>query len=107
MPDRAGSSRSHLSFLSLATIMSIAVAPFLSGQAPNPGTSATAEQRADALLRQMTVEEKIGQLNQLLASRSLSFPTRRQPRSKSARGSRVLYFGSRSRPISTGFRKLP
>jgi beta-glucosidase len=64
MPDRAGSSRSQLSFLSLATIMSIAVAPFLSGQAPNPGTSATAEQRADALLRQMTVEEKIGQLNQ-------------------------------------------
>ena len=64
MPDRAQSSRSRLSFLSLVTIMLIAVAQFLSGQAPSSGTSASAEQRADALLKQMTLEEKIGQLNQ-------------------------------------------
>lgn len=64
MPDGAGSSRSRLSFPFLVTIMSIAVASFLSGQAPSPGTSPSAEQRADALLKQMTVEEKIGQLNQ-------------------------------------------
>ena len=40
------------------------VASLLQGQSAKPAAALTAEQRADALLKQMTLEEKIGQLNQ-------------------------------------------
>ena len=39
-------------------------ASVLQGQSAKPAAALTAEQRADALLKQMTLEEKIGQLNQ-------------------------------------------
>src|SRR5664279_1712482 len=47
-------------FLVITTSLILGTASLLNGQ----GAKGTAEQRADALLKQMTLEEKIGQLNQ-------------------------------------------
>ena len=48
----------------LAFIFLGATAPVSQAQSPAPAMPPTTEQRADALLKQMTLEEKIGQLNQ-------------------------------------------
>ena len=50
--------------LFLALLGCIATSSLLQGQATKSSTALSAEQRADALLKQMTLEEKIGQLNQ-------------------------------------------
>ena len=52
-----------LLFSLLAFIFLGATAPLSRTQSPAPAAPPTTEQRADALLKQMTLEEKIGQLN--------------------------------------------
>src|ERR1039457_3843845 len=52
-------------FLSIVTISCFMAPALVSyGQASKSASAPTAEQRADPLLKQMTLEEKIGQLNQ-------------------------------------------
>lgn len=53
-----------LLFSLLAFIFLGATAPVSRAQSPTAAAPPTTEQRADALLKQMTLEEKIGQLNQ-------------------------------------------
>jgi beta-glucosidase len=63
LPARCNGIRLLLFYL-LAFIVLGATAPVSRAQLPAPAAPATTEQRADALLKQMTLEEKIGQLNQ-------------------------------------------
>src|SRR5215472_5747132 len=63
LPARCNGIRLLLFYL-LAFIVLGATAPVSRAQSPAPAAPPTAEQRADALLKQMTLEEKIGQLNQ-------------------------------------------
>ncbi len=58
------------SFLAAATFFSLVCSPLVSAQqirrpVVKPGADRQARQRADALLAQMTLDEKIGQMNQL------------------------------------------
>lgn len=57
----------HLLQSGLLLILAFAIAPLTSSQTPStaPPDDAAVHQRADALLKQMTLEEKIGQLSQL------------------------------------------
>ena len=65
MQSPAGSYRSKTLFLSLIAITCLVVpASVLQAQNSKSSNGQTPEQRADALLKQMTLEEKIGQLNQ-------------------------------------------
>jgi beta-glucosidase len=60
-----GSHRNKTLFLWLVAITCLVVqAPVLQAQDAKSSKGQTAEQRTDALLKQMTLEEKIGQLNQ-------------------------------------------
>src|SRR5262252_7081620 len=63
LPARCNGIRLLLFYL-LAFIVLGATAPVSRSQSPAPAAPPTTEQRADALLKQMTLEEKIGQLNQ-------------------------------------------
>src|SRR5215467_2465369 len=63
LPARCNGIRLLLFYL-LAFIVVGATEPVSRAQSPAPAAPPTTEQRADALLKQMTLEEKIGQLNQ-------------------------------------------
>lgn len=56
--------RTRMLLILLAVFTCLATESALQAQSANPTAALTAEQRADALLKQMTLEEKIGQLNQ-------------------------------------------
>src|SRR5271166_1438630 len=61
--------------LFLALLGCIATSSLLQGQATKSSTALPAEQRADVLLKQMTLEEKIGQLNQAGATFAKDAPS--------------------------------
>jgi beta-glucosidase len=61
-PIRNSTAASILALLALSYLS--VLAPNVQAQGPASANPQTAEQRADALLKQMTLEEKIGQLNQ-------------------------------------------
>jgi beta-glucosidase len=65
MPRRNQIHSTRSMFLSLLAISCFTMSGLIAhGQASKSANGQTAEQRADALLKQMTLEEKIGQLNQ-------------------------------------------
>jgi beta-glucosidase len=53
--------------LFLSALALVPIAPSQTSSSPGAPDEATVHQRADALLKQMTLEEKLGQLNQLFA----------------------------------------
>ncbi len=74
MQGQAGSLRIQWFVLPITAILLFSSASLLYGQVTGANASGTAEQRADALLKKMTLEEKIGQLNQAAGIPMVNLP---------------------------------
>jgi len=75
MQSRSPRLRPKTFLLSLIAIISLGMpASFIEAQTSKAASGQTAEQRADALLKQMTVDEKIGQMNQAAGVPLVSLP---------------------------------
>ena len=71
----------------LAAVFFCALAQAQDSSAPSPGGDAKVNERVEALLKQMTLEEKIGQLNQVSAANFLNPPNREEMIEKGQIGS--------------------
>ena len=71
----------------LAAVFFCALAQAQDSSAPSPGADAKVNERVEALLKQMTLEEKIGQLNQVSAANFLNPPNREEMIEKGQIGS--------------------
>jgi beta-glucosidase len=71
----------------LAAVFFCALAQAQDSSAPSPAADAKVNERVEALLQQMTLEEKIGQLNQVSAANFLNPPNREEMIEKGQVGS--------------------